>query len=78
MWTLSLFGHAVGLTPSYHDVINGDKQWLPEHYPNMGWRYILMALLLLAAGFGVRRAISWLNRNPIERPALTMRGLVLA
>jgi hypothetical protein len=73
MWSLSLVGHAVGLTPTYHDVMNRDKQWLHEHYPNVGWRYVLTASLLLVGAFGVHRAISWLNRSSLDRTPLTMR-----
>src|SRR5215210_3743798 len=82
MWTLSLFGHVVGLTPTYDEVMNRDKQWLHEHYPNVGWRYAITAVLLLLASVGVFRAINWLGRAPAERTALTARrfgtGLAIA
>src|SRR4051794_28356517 len=75
MWTLSLFGHAVGLTPTYHDVMNRDKAWLHVHYPNVGWRYTLTALLLLAAAFGVERTVRWLTRSPTDRTPPTARRI---
>ena len=50
MWPLSLFGHAIGLTPSWHQLMNRNHTWMHHHYPLVGLRYLgaAVALLVLA------------------------------
>jgi hypothetical protein len=52
MWPLSLWGHAIHLTPSWHQLMHRDKAWMHEHYPLVGLRYLGAAILL----FGVAGA----------------------
>ena len=40
MWPLSLFGHAIGLTPSWHQLMNRDHTWMHHHYALVGLRYL--------------------------------------
>jgi hypothetical protein len=49
MWPLSLWGHALHLTPSWHQLMNRDKAWMHEHYPLVGVRYVGAAVLLMCA-----------------------------
>jgi hypothetical protein len=49
MWPLSLWGHAIHLTPSWHQLMNRNHHWLHQHYALVGLRYIGAALLLLVA-----------------------------
>jgi hypothetical protein len=46
MWPLSLWGHAIHLTPSWHQLMHRDKAWMHEHYALVGLRYLGAALLL--------------------------------
>jgi hypothetical protein len=48
MWPLSLWGHALHLTPSWHQLMHRDKAWLHHHYPLVGLRYLAAAAILLA------------------------------
>jgi hypothetical protein len=47
MWPLSLWGHALHLTPSWHQLMHRDKAWLHHHYPLVGLRYLAAAGALL-------------------------------
>jgi hypothetical protein len=47
MWPLSLFGHAIGLTPSWHELMNRDHHWMHQHYALVGLRYLGAATILL-------------------------------
>lgn len=49
MWPLSLLGHALGLTPSWHQLMHRNRIWEHQHYPLVGLRYVGTAALLLAA-----------------------------
>jgi hypothetical protein len=54
MWPLSLWGHAIHLTPSWHQLMHRNHHWLHHHYPLVGLRYIgafvvLVVALVLAA-----------------------------
>jgi hypothetical protein len=71
MWVLSLFGHLLGITPTYHEVMNRDKEWLHRHHPNVGWRYVLTALLLAATGAAAFLGLAWLRSEPAARRPLT-------
>jgi hypothetical protein len=53
MWPLSLWGHAIHLTPSWHQLMNRNKAWLHEHYPLVGLRYLGAGAALLVAIGGV-------------------------
>jgi hypothetical protein len=52
MWPLSLWGHAIGLTPSWHQLMNRDKAWMHDHYALVGLRYVGAATLLLCLAAG--------------------------
>lgn len=47
MWPLSLWGHLIHLTPSFHQLMHRDHGWEHEHYPLVGLRYVGAAVLLL-------------------------------
>lgn len=49
MWPLSLIGHAIGLTPSWHQLMQRNHAWEHQHYPLVGLRYLGTAGLLLVA-----------------------------
>jgi hypothetical protein len=49
MWPLCLVGHAVHLTPSWHQLWNRDHAWMHQHYPLVGLRFIGVGVLLLIA-----------------------------
>jgi hypothetical protein len=46
MWPLSLWGHAIHLTPSWHQLMHRNKAWMHAHYPLVGLRYVAAAALL--------------------------------
>lgn len=52
MWPLSLWGHAIQLTPSWHQLMHRNGEWIHQHYPLVGLRYVaafaLLAVLLTA------------------------------
>jgi hypothetical protein len=47
MWPLSLWGHAIKLTPSWHQLMHRNHTWMHERYPLVGLRYIAAAVLLI-------------------------------
>jgi hypothetical protein len=47
MWPLSLFGHAIGLTPSWHQLMNRNHTWMHQYYSLVGLRYLGAAGILL-------------------------------
>lgn len=47
MWPLSLWGHAIQLTPSWHQLMHRNHTWMHEHYPLVGLRYVGAAVLLI-------------------------------
>jgi hypothetical protein len=49
MWPLSLWGHALHLRPSWHQLMHRDKDWMHAHYPLVGLRYFGAAVLLAIA-----------------------------
>ncbi|HWG09178.1 MAG TPA: hypothetical protein VN672_09245 [Solirubrobacteraceae bacterium] len=49
MWPLSLWGHALHLTPSFHELRNRNGVWMHHHYPLVGLRYVGAAALGLLA-----------------------------
>lgn len=61
MWPLSLVGHAAGLTPSWHQLMNRDHAWMHEHYPLVGLRYgvvlVVVAVALAVASVPILRAL---------------------
>jgi hypothetical protein len=73
MWPLSLWGHAIHLTPSWHQLMHRNKPWLHEHYPLVGLRYVGAAVLLLVVAGAVLYAI-----DVLERPARQRRQEELA
>jgi hypothetical protein len=56
MWPLSLWGHALHITPNFAQLTERSRLWTHQHYPLVGLRY-LGALIALAAvvllGLGV-------------------------
>jgi hypothetical protein len=66
MWPLSLWGHAIHLTPSWHQLMNRDHRWMHEHYPLVGLRYVgAFALLVLV----LSPALIWM-RDELRRHAV--------
>jgi hypothetical protein len=49
MWPLSLWGHAIQLTPSWHQLMHRNHIWMHQHYPLVGLRYLGAFALLLVA-----------------------------
>src|SRR3954452_19393529 len=47
MWPLCLWGHMLHLTPSWHQLMNRDHDWMAHHYSHVVWRFIAAAGLLL-------------------------------
>jgi hypothetical protein len=47
MWPLSLWGHAIELTPSWHQLMHRNHIWMHKHYPLVGLRYVRAAVLLI-------------------------------
>lgn len=47
MWPLSLWGHAIQLTPSWHQLMHRNHAWMHQHYPLVGLRYVGAAVLLI-------------------------------
>jgi hypothetical protein len=47
MWPLSLWGHAIELTPSWHQLMHRNHTWMHEHYPLVGLGYVGAAFLLI-------------------------------
>jgi hypothetical protein len=60
MWPLSLWGHALGITPNFNQLFSRSHGWLHQHYPLVGLRYVEAVLALAAAIFG----IGWLYAEP--------------
>jgi hypothetical protein len=77
MWPLSLSGHALGLTPSFDQLLNRDRGWMHDHYPLVGLRYVGAALLLASPVIWfvqvVRRALDVRRRR---RPAALAHAIV--
>jgi hypothetical protein len=73
MWPLSLWGHAIHLTPSWHQLMNRDKAWLHEHYPLIGLRYVGAGAALLATiaaiAVGINAATAPERARQAERTA---------
>lgn len=49
MWPLSLWGHAIHLTPSWHQLMHRNHHWMHHHYALVGLRYIGALVLLVVA-----------------------------
>lgn len=71
VWPLSLWGHAIHLTPSWHQLMHRDHTWMHEHYPLVGLRYLeaFGLLLLLLAAIFVAVAVP-VKRGQAERERL--------
>lgn len=50
MWPLSTWGHAIHLTPSWHQLMHRNKAWMHHHYPLVGLRYLGAAISLAVIG----------------------------
>ena len=69
-WPLSLVGHAIGVTPSWHQLTNENQAWLHEHYPKVGLRYLAVAAIVIAAVAAVVVALAALD----SRRSITLPG----
>ena len=70
LWPLSLWGHALHMTPSWHQLMHRDKAWLHEHYPLVGLRYaVALALLLIVATAALAPVVRQQLRLADERAA---------
>src|SRR4051794_32791356 len=79
MWPLSLWGHALHLTPSWHQLMHRNKAWMHEHYPLVGLRYLLATVLLAAATFlAIRPLLAMQTERVAARQAETERQRVAA
>jgi hypothetical protein len=75
MWPLSLWGHALHLTPSWHQLMHRNKAWMHEHYPLVGLRYAGAAVLLLAAAaFALVPVVKRQGERAAERRAEAERA----
>lgn len=71
MWMLSGIGHALGLTPTYHDVFDRPGGWVGRHYRGVVWGY-----LLTIAALAIVPLLVWLavhTRSPDARQAVLAR-----
>lgn len=66
MWPLSLFGHAIGLTPSWHQLMNRHHTWMHHHYPLVGLRYLGAAVALLVIAVIVVIALTTYGQKVAE------------
>jgi hypothetical protein len=61
MWPVTLLGHALGLTPSWHQLLHRNRAWKHQHYPLLGLRYLgvvaigIPALLMTIRAFARRK-----------------------
>lgn len=55
MWPLCLWGHTIGLTPSWHELWHRNHAWLHEHYPLVALRFVEAAALLIMVVVGAVR-----------------------
>jgi hypothetical protein len=79
MWPLSVWGHAIHLTPSWHQLMNRDKAWMHEHYSLVGLRYAGAAASLLTIAFVALRPVGTRYlRHAAERAAEEERQLAQA
>jgi hypothetical protein len=53
MWPLSFWGHALGMTPNFSQLLGRNHGWLHEHYPLVGLRYVEALVALVVAGVAV-------------------------
>lgn len=71
MWPLSLWGHAIHLTPSWHQLMHRDHIWMHEHYPLVGLRYLGAFFLLVAVlGAGATPLVLQTNKQKAEQQLL--------
>jgi hypothetical protein len=87
MWPLSLWGHALGLTPSWHQLMHRNKAWEHRHYPLVGLRYVGAAAALagtVAGAITLLLALPRLQRRTAlasdatsDAPALTSQPVIL-
>jgi hypothetical protein len=84
MWPLSLWGHAIHLTPSWHQLMHHDKAWLHRHYPMVGLRYVgafvALGTAVAAIVVAVQAALAPRRERALqqEREMLAERAKVLA
>ena len=60
MWPLSLWGHALGMTPTFNQLLSRSPAWMHQHYPLAGLRYLEAVLALTVVLVGV----AWLYAAP--------------
>jgi hypothetical protein len=77
MWPLSLWGHAIQLTPSWHQLMHRDHEWMHEHYPLVGLRYlgafallvVVLTVIFTPLAIQARKQASEQRRLAAERQA---------
>jgi hypothetical protein len=75
LWGLSLVGHAVGFTPSWHQVTHRHDAWMDQHYPNAVGRYLLLFTFLVAM---TALLIRWARSRPSMQASRNEVGNVAA
>jgi hypothetical protein len=65
MWALSLLGHAIGLTPTWHQLMHRNHVWEHQHYPLVGLRYVGTIAIVI----GTLVAVTLLLRAKARRGA---------
>lgn len=68
---LSLIGHPLGLTPSWHEVMNRNDEWVDVNYPAVVARYLLTGVLLMAVLLLVASALAGDRPAPAVVPAVS-------
>ncbi len=69
MLPLSLVGHTIGLTPSWHELNHHGHAWMPTHYPLVRLRYIATAVLMIMGAIGMRSEHKKRKASPPRAPA---------
>jgi hypothetical protein len=69
MWPLSLLGHAIGLTPSWHQRRHRDHIWEHQHYPLVGLRYVGAAAIMLSASVVAAHPFRVMSRRRVAERA---------
>jgi hypothetical protein len=76
-----LWGHALGMTPDFSQLLDRSHGWLHEHYPLVGLRYVEALLALVVVIMAVRwgslepgtvrhRLLKWLRAMALTLVAL--------
>jgi H+/Cl- antiporter ClcA len=74
MFPLSVGGHIIGLTPSFGELMNHDALWEHTHYPDIGWRYAVTAVLAVSVVSAILALRAWIS-EPGEGAPSAVEGL---